>query len=307
MSKETKKHIQRFLKDYKLPIQVYKEPYFSYYLKALDPYFNSLEKYALFEKTYKDFNDPEKFVAFGSKLVNLVVDHVKAKPEFQLFNTNPDYHKNLEFETFNGKNLYIVNHKDKRFFSIDLVKANYRSLYFVNPQILDGKNTYEEFFSQFENRQYFVESKQIRQAIFGNLNPKRQQTIQKHLISKISKSVQKLIPKENLRALSSDEIIISAEDYSLEKLLEVLGNDLQDQNLNMNHLRVEEFNLRKFEDHDYYWKEFSNGKIQFRQVPGPYTFEVIKKFEGKPLHEYDKVFVQDRRLVQFLEPLFGEE
>lgn len=303
------KEIRRFLKDYKLPIQVYQEPYFSYYIKLLDPYYGSVEKYELFKKTYKQFKDAEEFIVFGSSLVNKVVDHVKSKEEFQKFNTDNDYLNSLTFANFKGSNLYVRPNEGKRFFSVDLKKANFRSLYFYNPKILDNKDFYEDFLLQFIDQEYFLQSKQIRQAIFGNLNPKRQQTIQRHIISTLVPLIEKVSSKDNLRSLSSDEIIIEVSHEKLSDLQEVFNEEFSKPNsaLPLDGLHLEEFHLRRFEGCDFYWKEFSNGKVQLRQIPGHNICEAIKKFEGREVHPYDLLFVQDKRLASFKEPLFGDK
>lgn len=52
-------------------------------------------------------------------------------------------------------------------------------------RIVLGCETYQELLSKFTQNPYIFESKHIRQVIFGHLNPKRQQTIQKFLMQKV--------------------------------------------------------------------------------------------------------------------------
>jgi ribosomal protein S17E len=70
--------------------------------------------------------------------------------------------------------------------------------------------TYKDLVSKFTDVVPFIESKKIRQVIFGYLNPKRQQTIQKFMMNELFETLEKSgFEKKRFLAACSDEIILS--------------------------------------------------------------------------------------------------
>ena len=73
-----------------------------------------------------------------------------------------------------------------------------------------GCENYKELVSKFTEIKPFIESKQIRQVIFGHLNPKRQQTIQKYMMNLVVEILDKNgFDKCRFLSASSDEVILS--------------------------------------------------------------------------------------------------
>ena len=92
--------------------------------------------------------------------------------------------------------------------SIDLRSANFQSLKKYD-QRGEIPTSYSELLSNFNSPEIFKHSKYLRQVIFGNLNPKRQQLVQRHIVQEL---VRKL-DSENIQAVRNDEIIIKLESY----------------------------------------------------------------------------------------------
>jgi hypothetical protein len=152
--------------------------------------------------------------------------------------------------------------------------------------------------------EYFSKSKMIRQVIFGDLNPSRQQRLQKYIINQLCIKL-----KENgyeLSSASSDEIIIS-NSSNVEDIKKLLS-DVPEK---FKFFRVEKFNFKQIDnDGKYFIKttETDNGeKVEFKSVPGHLFAQVYKKHLGLEINDNDMLFYHDGFLAQFKEPLFTKE
>ena len=178
--------------------------------------------------------------------------------------------------------------------SIDLTKANFQVFKNFDADIIDYKETYQEFFRQFTPYEYFVQSKYIRQVVFGNLNPGRQQTYEYFLTNKILKHIKEIFPKEKIRMFSADEIVI--------ELDEVLNTELfydiaKHENLVID---IEIFKLKTMLG-KYTIKEFLNKDgFEIMCVPMDLKPQVLKKYLNLPLDDRDLLFYKDGKDGGFL-------
>lgn len=286
---------KNFIKDLKLPIAVDKSPYFEHYLELTSPYYGSAEKYAIFKRNFEEFGS-EFFFEHNRKTVNATLDMISASPEYARFNTMDMNVFNKEIK-ISAKELYKSQHADNKFFSIDLVKANFQSLLFVEPTIFGGHTDYNEFAISRGFNDYMLISKLIRQILFGNLNPKRQQKIQYFMMNQIAdKLIKAGVDVSSVYSLSSDELVFEQGDYKKEAILEAIAP------LGYN-VRVESFTLRKPFEKPFYVKERDDGSIEFKMVPTAVMAEFIKRFEGREVEEIDLYFYDEsKRLSRFVEP-----
>ncbi len=280
--------LRRFVKDYSLPIVLFDEEHFNYYIDLYDDLFDTKKKFELLNQTVSILGGESEFFKEADRIQNSVIDHIKNKPEYQLF-ISCDMNRYTKVVDLPEKNLYIPENDGEVFMSIDLVKANFQALKFVDEKIVDCCKTYKEFIEQFTNLDYFKESKQIRQVIFGNLNPKRQQTVQKHIISNIAKYIVMKYGREDvIYSLSNDEIVLS------------LGKEIKSLNLNefikfLQQIMGNEFPLCKFNifrliklnNYSYYIKSNINGNKEFKCVPSHFFPQVYKHFYDISLDEKD--------------------
>lgn len=291
---------KRFSKDTKIPIQIFEENLFSYYLDLFNNHYDSKNKYSQFLSLVEKLNGEENFFNESRKIIDSIVSHIQKKESYVSFN-NGDmniYKNNLQ----NNEKLYQQKNIGKKFISIDLKKANFQAFQFVDSSIVDNCNSYQEFFNQFSNEEYFLNSKQIRQVIFGNLNPKRQQTVQKYLMSLIREYlIDNGVSEDFITSSTSDEIVIQFSDSF--NIYEIMNNR---NILENNEFHIELFTLNKAHDiKPFYMKSFENGKYELKGVPSYYVPQVLKHVEGLPIQEEDLYFIYEGELSKFVKSIYN--
>lgn len=286
---------KNFIRDLKLPIAVHKEPYFSHFLNLINPYYDSINKYNIFVDSFEK-NGQEKFFEDNKAITNGLLDYLKNKPEYFEFNSL-DIKKYQKEIKISSKDLYKTNNENKKFVSIDLVKANFQSIHFAVPKIFDGFDDYNSFVINFGFNDYMLISKQIRQIIFGNMNPQRQQKIQSFMMNKIAEElINEGVDINSIYSLSSDELVFEDNGFSkekIEKTLEKLGFEV----------RIEFFQLERPFMQPMYVKKIDNGDLVLKMVPTSLMAEFIKRYEGRELEELDFFFLdENKRLSKYVEP-----
>lgn len=297
--------LKRFVKDYNLPIVTLDEDHFMYFLKLYNPLYKTMDKYSLLEQTVGKLGSEEDFFEASFNLQNQVIDHIKNKSVYDLF-LNYDMNKFKRIVNFPENKLYQPDNADCIFISIDMIKANFQAMKFFSNILVDGCDSYEKFISQFTDLEYFIKSKQIRQVIFGNLNPKRQQTIQKYMMSIVTKSfIDAGIGDEigvELYSMSTDELILKV--YNLSEAQALLNNI----NFNDIGLSSQIFTLEKVHDNkNYYVKNFLNrADVEFKCVPNSYFAQVYKYYYSLEPRKYDFDFMFEGKLARFIEPVYND-
>ena len=214
------KLLKRFVKDYKLPIQVVQEPYFSYFMNLYDSQYKTKEKFKLLEESRNKFNSDDEFLEEYYKIRDKVITTIKALPEYKIYNEMDMKHFDILNYNFPKHDIFNMSNVGKYFISIDLKKANFQALKWLNPELVLNCDSYKEFLSKFTDLEYMHNSKYLREVIFGNMNPKRQVKVEKYMTNKIlSLLLEYNTIKENeIRMFSNDELIFektATETYEL--------------------------------------------------------------------------------------------
>jgi len=296
MNNITKKLKKRFCKDVNIPIILYDEPYFSDRLNLFSKHWKKLLKqWEIFRSELKFFKFEDEYFQYYSSFKEKVINYIKEKEEYKSFNSC-DMNVFFKIPNYNikSKTIFKDENVDKNFISIDLIKGNYSALKYYNPKLVDNTNNYEEFISQFTNSQHFINSKYIRQVIFGNCNPKRQITIEHYMMNIILKEILKKIELERIFLFLSDEIII--ENFQKEDI-DFIKNITKKYNFNV---KIETFNLQKISDTNFYIKYFDNNKIEFKCVNALFMPMLLRKYYYNFIHSNDKIFEHEGYLVSFV-------
>lgn len=228
----------RFVSDFRLPIPItHDKELFSYYLNTYEGSYGTLSKYRFLERTVNQRfqGDTDKFLKEYYDIREDIIQSMLSNPAYQEFNTM-DLSK---YSLADGKNLpsssiYNCGNNGKYFISFDLKKANFQALKYVNPDIVFGHDTYENFVGKFTDLEYVKGSKYTRNVIFGKLNPKRHITVEKFIINEIRKFIENstLFLHEkglNLVAMITDELIygytpaLTATQHDYDELKNGLG------------------------------------------------------------------------------------
>lgn len=142
----------------------------------------------------------------------------------------------------------------------------------------------------------------MRQVIFGNLNPKRQQTVQKYIMSLLTnKFIELGLNKDDILNCTSDELIFEFKPQ-YQDVVKLLNNKELFPEIDFH---VEQFVLHKLtEDKPFYYKKDINNKVTLKGIPAHSVLESIKFIEDKKIEPVDLQFVFEGRLCQFTNSVF---
>ena len=303
--------IRRFVKDNDLPIPIIGNcNYFNYFIQLYEKDYKSLMKYeklkSLIEKEFN--NKPEYFLNKYYEIRDTIIKTVENSGAYQKFNTmDMSIFSIKDKPDITANNIYNENNVGHIFVSFDLKKANFQALKYADPKIVINANTYEEFISNFTNIDYIINSKHIRQIVFGKMNPKRHIAVEKYIINKVYEYITETHHLMNCVSMSNDELVFDmGETKKLDSLAilrinitcETIRQFIQtmlgfEMNLEVFKLHKLQLCCDKFKRSPYYYKEYlnkNNPKGKLMCVPMNYFAIVYKLFNNLPLQEEDYHF-----------------
>lgn len=317
---------KRFVKDYNLPITLFRDDIFHYFLGIYDEHLNTVNKWDTLIDVHSRLGE-SGFFAESQKIMDSVVASISSNESYAKF-SGLVQSQNVVVETMPEKrNVYHPDFVNKLLISIDMKKANFNSMRFYAPEIFNA-STYEEYLSQFTNYQYFTESKQIRQVIFGNLNPKAQQAAQRNIMLKTYQILSSYFGDSVEMVMTGpDEIVITdilALNMYVNDFIKILHVELDKIGIKDCH-SIKPFVLDKVgTEKSFYVKVpydlkrellISQGDyaepevrydVEFKQVPSFFYPQVFKRYFNLATCEYDFMFYHEGHYAKFLTSVFGE-
>ena len=296
---------KKIIKDYRFPFKFTDDEYFSYFM---DLYKNDFDLYEPWENMLiasEDLGGANELYDYSDNLHRTVIEDIKNKEAYTKFNTVNMPQIGQRNFTVSKRSPYHSDYEGLRLISIDLVKANFQVMKKYDPEIVNKSSTYLEFISKFTPYKYFQESKQIRQIIFGNLNPKRQQAFQRRHMEDIMEVLVKFREDFTFHGLTSDEVFLYIQNQSSESLLAEIEQCLIPLNLD---IRVELFQLvslgRKCFVKEYLSADNQVSKIEFKGVPGHLYPQAFKHYYKLPLNDKDMTFIFEGEKARLLNKAF---
>lgn len=294
---------KRFCKDYCIPIKLYEEPFFSDRIQIFEPFYGSHTKYKNLISVANKIDNEDDFFEWAERIKNDIVDKVKATEGYKKFSKE-------KIESFAPINtdikdnvVYVHENHGKIFISIDLVKANFTALKHYDNSILFNTDNYEEFMRLFTDEKYFIESKYMRQVVFGNLNPKLQSAYEKFMMDKILTALLKVFSKNKIYSFLTDEIIISTDINKMITDYNKVNSVLEKINTEGIIARVDLFQLFEIEGvTGFIKKHIIDNKIEFKCVDAMFLPYIIKKVNNQTVLPEDLMFYHDKYLVQLVQP-----
>lgn len=312
----TKQLRKRFVKDFNLPIQVIQDPYFTERIElcgAIQDYNNLIE--------YIESNYGGSYRAFLDAYAQIrdeIVTSCYNSEAFKKFN-NSDI--KAVHPLVPQRNLYTEEQDGNSFVSVDLKKANFQALKYVNSEIVLNTDTYEDFIGKFTDSEYIKKSKYTRQVIFGKLNPKKTINIEKRIINEIYKT---LNDKFNLTdylepySMCTDEIIYKVKnndnnvltDLLCDKSLMMMEQIIKDTlgfevRINYFTLKLHQFKLATSEAKVNAFTKLNQvtNEVSYACIPSTYYPQIYKLINGLDVTNNDLVFYYEHELATFLNPL----
>ena len=296
---------KKVIKDYRFPFKFTDEEYFSYFMDLYKDDFNLQTPWENLMKATEELGGESELFTYSDNLHKHVIEDIRSKDEFLKFNSvdMPQIPKR-DFEV-SKRSPYHIDFEGYELISIDLVKANYQVLKNFDPVIVNSTSNYLEFISGFTPHKYFQESKQIRQIIFGNLNPKRQQAFQKRCMEDILETLHGARKDFTFHGLTSDEVFVYVENQFSQLILEEIKELVKPLELD---LRIELFRVVSL-GRKCFVKEFLNeqnqiGKIEFKGVPGHLFAQAYKAYHKLPLNDKDMTFIFEGEKALLLNEAF---
>ena len=299
---------ERFCKDNNLSIQVFEEPYFTERLEL----FGEKDNYDSFVELVnsKFAGNEELFFAEYNSLKDKIIDFIKNSDAFIHLNTCDmnQYAVNISSKQVD---VYKEPYIGKRFLSIDIRKANFSSLvhYGLNTGNLFFDNyNWNDFMKQFTDISHFIDSKYIRQVVFGNCNPKRQVTYEKYLTCNVLNRILSIpnVDKSFVYSFCNDEIVLCVDNMD-DNTIQAIW-DLCEKELSSNYipLKVEYFLLGKVTNTSAYMKRiyYSITRDKYEDVikcaSAMDSPIIYRKLKGEPFNPNDLVFLHDKRLATYM-------
>jgi len=302
---------KRFIKEWKLPIQTVQEPLFSYVIETIDPHFQTQEKLKMLTKVIETLGTEEDFFSELNKINNTLIDKIQASDAYkELQNTRLEAY-DIEPNGIRQKDIYIMENVNRTFISLDLIKANFNVMRMYNPELTLGYDTYEELIGSVTELDYFEKSKYLRQVIFGNLLPKKQQKLQKFVMSTLINMLHEDvgIEIEDVILSSNDEVLFIIDPTNADRFVEMVERKLKENKITANvadWVRVKSFTLRSIGSKNFFVKEFSNGDVEFKKIPNFLFLQVYRKFTGTEETKLDRMFCYEGFMASFDEGVFDE-
>lgn len=297
----SRKLMERFTKDYKIPIKVYDEIDFMHRIKLYDPFYHTIEKWNQFYNIVTAYPNEEEYLAEFNRVKDEAIDFIKESEGYIAF-TNLDMNvfavknKNLP-----GKDIFHPSNIGRTFISIDMKKANFNSLRYYDSGIFDEKDTWEDFIRNFTDNECIINSKHTREVILGNCACKRHITFEKHLMDNLLTEMLNAISEENIN-VSIDQIVFFSNDEIIFDITGMFSDDVKKLRDMIERIvdasplpfRIEKFYLRGIRRNDTtiigYIRELESGEMDFKCLSAMNVPFVIKTLLNKPIDENDRIF-----------------
>ena len=323
----TKKFYQRFAKDYNLPINVFDDEMFTYYMRLYDFFPNEV-----FEETVEmivdDFHDNvEEWLEYCADVRDNAILEITNNRIYNDFNISPMTSYDVKYPC-GERSVYTQETDGKMFISIDLKKANFQALKYVG--VLKDYDTYEKFIKHVGGDDYIANSKYLRQVIFGKCNPSRQIKVEKFLMCRVYDGINIKMNNHGweLYSFNSDELIYQATDKVYKNNLlntsEGIKQCTREFLANINGIisryldidtTVECFTIKRLPIVNsngntvdaYVKKDFITGKEKLKKASTTFYPQIYKLWKNMPITEKDRVFYFENQLATFKESLKMEE
>ena len=312
-----KSSYQNIIKDYRLPIPEIEELY-PYYFNLYESVYGSKTILETAEKEMQQFDTEEEYFEYIYSVKRNIIDTLKSTSAFCEFN-DP---KNKDFSTENGNkptfakkdcivpftsksNVYNIDNIGKKYISIDLEKANFQVCKKYNKDLVLNSDTYEKLIEKFYNSKYLASSKYLRQIIFGQLAPQRQNSMEKYYTSKILEFLleKKVFRSSDVVIFTHDEIIVETKSLLLDEFKQIIYDMIYKEFELKTH--IDAFSIKRIVN-NYFVKEIKGGKIEIKGVPAVYRSQILKKYYNMPITKEDLIFVYEGQKAYFESSIDGQ-
>ena len=299
----TEKLKERFCKDFNLPIKVYSEPYFSQRLSLFDKHYDCVKKYTRFVELVGRLGGEQYYFDYYNKVKDLAITYLNENEAMRYFSQEEDMSKYaLRHTGLPKRDIYHMGYVGKCFVSFDMKRGNFTALRLYNPDTVGGAETYEDYLRMFTDEPHLLESKYVRQVIFGNMNPRRQVTYEHYLMDKVLDDVLTYTDVSKVVFFSTDEIVVELDESEVADKLERIYETVSKSCAEGINIRSEVFKLHKIEGTEGFVKEIldGDGEVVLKCVDALMMPLVLRSLYGEEPQEEDVVFLHDGLLAKLV-------
>ena len=300
---------KRFLRDWKLPFQLIQEPMFSYYIETLDTHFDTEKKLKMLTDIIDTLGTEEDFFSESNKVKTSLINAIQSTDSYKKLQ-NDRLDEYTVTTNVPQRDIYNMENANKTFISLDLKHANFNVFKMYAPELTLGFDSYADLVGSVSEFEYFKQSKYLRQVIFGNMLPKKQQKLQKFVMSEIITmlNTDANIDMEDFVSASADEVVFAVSPENVDKFVDMIERKLRDSQITNKYadwVRVEAFTLKSIGDKKFFVKEDClTDSVDFKGIPSFLFMQVYKKYTGTQLNHLDKSFFHEGYLAEFVEEVF---
>lgn len=300
----------RFCKDFKMPFQVVQEPMFGYYMHELNEKFETNNKLAMLQYVIDTLGGEDEFFKESNRVKDSIITSIQSQPEYlKLQEDRLDNYNTIN--QIKQQDIYNMGNVNKTFISVDLKHANFNVFKMYDTALTLGFDNYDDLVSSVTSFEYFKKSKYLRQVIFGNMLPKKQQRLQKWVMDQVITVLHKDVGIElkDFMSASADEVVFVVEPNDVNSIIDLVNRKLSASSLTSSvssWCRVESFTLKSIGDKKYFVKENIDGTAEFKGIPSYFFMQVYKKYMKQEITEMDKMFYFDGMMATFNKSLFDE-
>lgn len=309
----------RFVDDFKLPITVYEEPYWSFQISLFEKEFGSETSWTKLIKGIENEygGSYEAFLSDFYAYRESLIQGIHGSPAFDLLKNLPPIPKTQEINCQGGENIYNEARVGKSYVSIDLRKANIQALMWLSDDFFGSKkgekvnDVYKRWLLSYmpEGKEllkwYVSESKYLRQVILGNCNAKSQIKVEKYLVRQAGLMIHSHIPGSTIIQVGNDEMILEVPgkvdpDGMEDLVFDETGIDVKVENFRLSSI---EFLTQNGHTVRVYKKtDLNSGKATYKGIQRQYysqIYEILNGIEPDP-DDRDMVFYYEKEPAKFI-------
>lgn len=279
---DMKKLLKRFISDQKIPIQpIDDKEYLDYALSIFGAKKQWADLCSLVEERFSGNED--LFLDYMQKLREKLISRVTMSRGYQNFQSEDMNKYGIQrVDGVRSDGIYKENLIGKDYTSIDLAEAGWQVLrkFGAGPD-----KSWKEFISEETDIDYFITSKQFREVVLGNLNPKRQKTVERWIINQVQEELVQY--KDQLISQGDDEIIYTG-DIELSK---------EYPNCHVSKFKLEGYKLKTGAKDITFYSKCGTDKTTYHCVPNSYYIPIIKLLRGEKIEEKDLLFINGEGIL----------
>lgn len=174
-----------FVKDYDIPIVLFKEPFFSDRIELYNSKFNTVQKWNNYVKAASVYETIDEYRSEYLRVTRAAVKQIHVSSGYKAFVKAKNLGVPDKFANMPRTDIFTKANIGSSFVEIGVRRSNFSSLQTFDSKIFGTSKTWEEFISNFTENQNIINSKDVRRNVLNECNPRQQVIYTRYLLSGI--------------------------------------------------------------------------------------------------------------------------